>query len=241
MRFDDPFTLPYEPPAVPWRLEQKIAESVEGAFRINLQVEQGAGWLKSNALQLDEPPAVGDAPMLAALVVACAERHAGWRMEGRYRAIVWRKVGAERERRVTTFRVPESQPRMRRDHRGRSVPGVEPEFQRVWAQVREMMHAYEIILLAAAAESRRRRVAVQAETIRERLPLLVGSYLHGLTAPDPPTRAAAKVVVQRVFGEIEQDCDPDVFREFCGFVPGLIRGLRTQVVTRLGELEPSPE
>ncbi|MCH9684612.1 MAG: hypothetical protein K0V04_24465 [Deltaproteobacteria bacterium] len=241
MRFDDPFTLPYEPPAVPWRLEQKIADSVEGAFRINLQVEQGGGWLKINALQLDEPLGGGDAPLLAALVVACAEKHAGWRMEGRYRAIVWRKVGAERERRVTTFRVPESQPRTRRDRRGRSVPGVGPDFQRVWAQVRETMLAYEVILLAAAAETRRQRMAVQAETIRERLPLLVGSYLHGLIAPDTPTRAAAKEVVHRVFGEIEQDCDPDVFREFCGIVPGLLRGVRTQVVTRLDELDPSPE
>ncbi len=230
MRVDSPFRLPYDPPQVSWRLEQKLADYTAGMFRIDLQVERDGGWKKINALQLAREPSREDGPLLAALVMACAERHAERYDRPRYRVIAWRRVGVEKERRVTTFTAPQLEPPLQPRSPGWWRKQAESKLGRAWAGARKGMLAAEEVERALAAEVQRRRAAEQAEQAETGLRLIVGNYLLGLTAADDETRVRAQAEASRILGLLEQACDPRVFVDLCRTIPSVLRGLRSQVI-----------
>ena len=204
MRFATDIQLPDIPPDTPYSLCKRVGRNIAGLFRIVLQVDVGGSWRKFNELQFDAEPDAADVPVIEQLVAACANEHAGGIPDRRYRALLWRKVGVEKERRVATFRssTPPSRSRRRR-LRGHFRRAYEERVRRWQGQVERMKREQAE---AREAELRRQREwqAKLVEHAREILDDLMVLYGQLLTAKDTLGRSISRVLFLAKSEEINQ-------------------------------------
>ena len=181
MRFTTDIQLPDIPPDTPYSLCKRVGRNIAGLFRIVIQVDVGGSWRKFNELQFDaEPDDAAEVPIIEQLVAACANEHAGGIPGRRYRALMWRKVGVEKERRVATFRSSKPPIRARRRPlRGHFRRAHEERVRRWRDQVERMRREQEEIRLAAQRqqEARHAKMVEHVRTLLDELSVLYGRLL----------------------------------------------------------------
>ncbi len=106
MWFEHFVPIPRRLPEIPMRLEHCVRVFRSGTIRIDVHVRAGKGWQKINALCFEAGDEQQEPGTIAMWVKACAEHHARMlRAPGTYRAMLWRYVGVELERRKAAFDV----------------------------------------------------------------------------------------------------------------------------------------
>lgn len=122
MRFDQEVALGFRGSEPHWRLVERIREYAHGLHRIDLLRWEAGRWVKINALRLEGRCTAEDAVTIAEAVTAAAEHALYPANEGaKHRALLRRRVGVERERRVSTFFVDSEAERVRSIKANRAV------------------------------------------------------------------------------------------------------------------------
>ena len=141
MWFEQFVPAPRRLPDIPMRLGDCVRAFRSGTIRIDVHVRAGKGWQKVNALRFEDGDDAQDPGTIAMLVMACAEYHAGMaRAPGKYRAMLWRYVGGELERRKAAFDVTLPHPaRLPRSGRARPRARSPRDVQRTALETRMLL------------------------------------------------------------------------------------------------------
>jgi len=210
MRFERSFSIPREPPSeVPLAVLKQIGPNLAGLLRIDLCSEHGKGWRKFNALCFDAPPTEDEVPLIEALVTAWAVEQMERTDVSRFRAILRRRLGVEREKKVATFRVSRAEWSWRGKRRvSAAVARRKQALEDTWAAFREADRNAS----AHRLRRQRRRHSEQVARIRGPFRELLSLYGLAIVTEDDAERSALTLRMQAACVEIEDGCDPILAR-----------------------------
>ncbi|MCA9652551.1 MAG: hypothetical protein KC501_21725 [Myxococcales bacterium] len=217
MKLAHSFTLPEQAPIVPERLAERITDWLPGATKIDVKIGERGGWRVINTIHLDGNEEPSD---VYTMVKACADHHVMETGEGaKYRALVWRMVGVEHERRRVTFYVRAP---FEEEEEGTNTEAIERRDQSTgWRELVDAQQRF-VEFLAKYNERATDRVLDQSKQDSERLnPLadviheLVGPYRDGLRMKADAVREVGELRVRQQIAEAQMQ-DRGKFWEMFG-------------------------
>ena len=229
MRLETHILTRLDEASVPAALVERIARFLEGIVRIDVLVREGKRWVKVNAVWLDRPATPDDVMALATRVKACADDHAEETGHGgKFRALMRRKLGPEKDRRTYTFDVETRAEQRWRERMGPYEGKVMATPDEASMRFLETVVLHHMAIIDCVIREHRRRQA-NAGRVMEQLGQLMAMYRQGLQMAEEAERELAEARMQQVLATMKAKSSAAMWEALGPVVETLVASVRQSV------------